>query len=449
MTEAYGSPADQPTQKIKLQFAVPDAPTQAPVLQVPVVQDQPIAAGLATVDKPELPETRNAMSCRDMIPPDQQTQAAAEAAQLLPAMLGNTQVLMEYGLGSLKGVNSLIDRLMTEVRPADIGPLKDIMRGMTLEMKSIKGKYDLSTKDGQKSYNEWQEGSVRKWFKKARNYLQEMMADMQSIDAQLEGIKTDLEQRKIELIKNVGYLDRLYVENEQAIYQLMFAIAVMENIAEQARNQQRSIPDDDATTGRRNQEAKQQLSDLILQMDVKIAEYKGRLWVAWTTSPEVRMLRLLNVGMAEKLNEAVGLTIPTMKLAIVKWRTIAIARESAQAAQTVSDATNAMMTEVAAASANAATDVMRAIQTPTILPETVSAVTDSLVQMAENILTEVANGENRRAELETTMGQSKLVLDGSSRNYNEQVVNGIVGRSKEMLAITSGPSTPPGQLPMR
>jgi uncharacterized protein YaaN involved in tellurite resistance len=214
----------------------------------------------------------------------------------------------------------------------------------------------------------------------------------------------------------------------------------MECIAELAREEVKNIPPDPPNAGNHNTELKQRLSDLIMQMDVKIGEYKGRLWVAWATSPQVRMMRVLNVGMAEKVNEAVGLTIPTMKLAIVQWRIMAETLDAAKATTAVSDTTNDMIKQVAANSAMAATEVMRVVQTPTLLPETVTAVTDSLVQMADNILAEVEAGEQRRAELNATMGQSKQILDGSQAHYSEAIVEGIVGKSKEYLALPVGHS---------
>ncbi len=421
-----------------LQFEVPGAPTEAPPLEVAPQPEKPIASGLATVS--ETPESRSGVVCKDMIPPSELAKVQAEAAKLLPEMLNNTQVLMNHGQSALQGVNGLIDRLMRELPANDTGFVRDIMRELTLTSKSLKGRYDLNTPEGKKSYDEWESSFVKKWFRKGRNYVQAMLVDMQSVDTQLEKILKDLNQHKMQAMRNIAYLDQLYGENEVAIFQLISAIAVMECIAEQARQQVATIPPDDPTTGNKNAELKQRYADLILQMDVKIGEYKGRLWVAWATSPQVRMMRVLNVGMAEKLNEAVGLTIPTMKLAIVQWRMMAESLEAAKANEAVSSATNDMLQQVAANSAQAAGQIMRAVQTPTLLPETITAVTDSLVQMAENILTEVEEGSRKRAELDATMGQSKLILDGSSAHYNEQVVNSIVGSSRQILALPAGPS---------
>jgi hypothetical protein len=96
-----------------------------------------------------------------------------------------------------------------------------------------------------------------------------------------------------------------------------------------------------------------------------------------------------------------------------------------------------MVTELARNSAVAGGAIMEVIQTPTILPETVTAVTDSMVQMAENILGAVDAGNQRRAELDRTMADSKRVLDGSQRNFDEAVVSRIVAASTQAVQLPS------------
>src|SRR5690606_11014875 len=154
-----------------------------------------------------------------------------------------------------------------------------------------------------KRYEEWEDGFFKKLFRRGRNYIQELMADVKSVDSQLDDVARDLATRKQELLRNIGFLDQLYEENEAAVFNLIYVIAVMELIVEIAKEQAAAIPQDAPNSGNANAELKQRYADLILQMNVKIGEYKGRLFVAWSTSPQVRMMRVLNVGMAEKLNE--------------------------------------------------------------------------------------------------------------------------------------------------
>lgn len=423
-----------------LKFEVPGAPTAPPPLPVPAEVEQPIATGLATVS--ETPETRQGVVCKDMIPAALQTEAQALAATTLPQMLDNTQVLMTFGLDALDGVNKLVDRLMREIDSADNAAVKAIMRTMTLNMKGFQGKYDMSDPKAKKRYEDWENSFVKKLFRRGRNFMQELLADVQSTGTQLDEIARDLTERKMAALRNIGYLDELYEENERAVFELIKVIAAMEYIVELAKQQAQAIPEDAPDTGNANSELKQRYADLILQMNVKIGEYKGRLFVAWSTSPQVRMMRILNVGMAEKLNEAVGMTIPTFKLVLVQLRIITEGLDAAKAEQSIADGTNAAVQSLAKSSAMAGGVIMKAIQTPTITVETVGIVTASLVEMADKMLAEIEIGDGVRAELEQTIGQSKVVLDGSQARFDEQLISQIVGSSTKQLALPAGSNIP-------
>jgi uncharacterized protein YaaN involved in tellurite resistance len=421
-TTAEATPAT-PT----LQFAVPGAPTAPPPLQIPQAVDKPIAAGLATVSK--TPEERQGVVCKMMIPPDQQAKAQQDAATWLPQMLDSTPKLMTFGSDSLAGVNNLVNQLMKLVGTSDLGSLGQDMKQLTLNMQSIKGKYDVTQPNGKKAYDEWQHSLLKRLIHHGRNYIEAMRVDMMSVQSQLDKLEEDINQRKNTMIRNVTYLDQLYEENEKATYDLIYAIAVMEDIVDLARQQASQIPDDAPNSGNANSELKQKYADLIMQMDVKIGEYKGRLFVAWSTSPQVRMMRVLNVGMAEKLNEADGMTIPTMKLVMVQMAILVSTQNAEKAEQAVSDATNQMVQELATTSAAAAGVIMTAVQTPTLLPETVTVVTDSMTLMADNILQAIDAGNQSRANLENVIGASKQVLDGSSRHFDEAVISKIIDGS--------------------
>lgn len=425
----------------KLQFKVPGAVTAPPPLDIPAppsAELAPIASQLEPVATS--PEARQGVNCKDMIDQSTLPQKRQEAMRLLQASLNDTDVLLGFGQAALKDVNEVIDVMLRNISAHDMGPVKALMKDAYLNLQNIKGKYDLKTPEGKKAYDEWEHGVVKRWFRKVTNYLQAMQADMLSVDTLLDRMSTDLKKRIVEARTTTKYLDELYVRNEASIYNLIDAIAVMELYVEAAQAHAKGLPDIDPNTQQEN-ELKKRLADLIMQMNIKIGEYKGRLWVAWATSPQIRMLRLLYVGEAEKLNEAANVTIYNIKLAMVMWRTQAQAAENAKAIQNIDQLNNESMKEVAAAGANTAGLVMNAVQTPSVLPDTISAVTDSLVTMADNILQAVQAGEQRRTELSAAMGQSKQVLNASQGKFNAAMVDAIIGESTKPFALPASRPT--------
>ncbi|HEY9714157.1 MAG TPA: toxic anion resistance protein, partial [Chroococcales cyanobacterium] len=323
---------DAPAAVPQLKFAIPGAATAPPPLDIPAPVDQPIASGLATI--PNNNDSRQALVCKDMIDATTLAQAQAAAKQLLPAMLKDTDVFMNYGQAALKDVNDLIDIMLKQINSSSMGPIKELMNQAYLNMRNIKGKYDLSDPKAKKAYDEWEHGKIKQLIHRGRNYFEAMRADMMTVDTQLDKLNADLKARYVDIRNTTKLLDQLYEKNEASIYTLIQTIAVMELISEQARTEAAALPDTDPVTNQQNEEKRKRV-DLIQQMDIKIAEYKGRLFVAWSTSPQLRMMRVLDVGMAEKINEAINITIYNIKLAMVEWRAQAQAVEDAKATESL------------------------------------------------------------------------------------------------------------------
>lgn len=425
----------------KLKFSLPGAPTEAPPLPVPAAPVQPIASGLATISQNA--DARQGIVCKDMLDDESELmKIRAEAEDLLPKMLQNTQVVHAYGLDALDGLNRLIDEMMALSAGHDSKEVRQIVTNFALEVKSIKGKYDLTTPEGKRSFDEWDNGRIKKLFRKARNYLESMRTDLQSTDKKLDEAAKELEIRIGRLLDIIGLLDRLYIENDKSVYLLIRRIAVMEIVAENARELASNIPDDD---NRKNQEDKRLLADLIMLLDIKIGEYKGRLWVAWATSPQVRMQRVVYVGEAEKLNEAARVTLYIAKLAIVQIRNMVEAQESAKIGQAVDGVTNELMMEVARQSAETIPAIMEAVQTPSLMPETIAAVTDSLVQMSEGIIQAIDNGQQRRAVASQQMAESKVVMDATRKDFDTKVVDHIIGTANDALVAATPSALSSGQ----
>ena len=82
---------------------------------------------------------------------------------------------------------------------------------------------------------------------------------------------------------------------------------------------------------------------------MRINEYQQRLFVAWSTSPQVRNIRTLNYGLGQRLALLVNLTIPTMKLTIAQWGLLLQANQAAQMQQAVADGANEVLSAYASA----------------------------------------------------------------------------------------------------
>lgn len=420
----------------ELQIAFPKVDEGSKALVIPTTPSAPLSTGLAAIAQQGSAVQRQQLSCSDLLRGETRVEAEALAAKLLAEMLDNPQIMMNYGLDALKDINTLVDRLLHEVEPIKIPELTQLMKNLQDQMRGVQKDYDVSDPKVREKFEKWAEG-FRSLFRRGKTMIEMLMEDVTSIEKQIDKVGAELRGKQMVLMENVTYYDALYKENEEAIKKLIHVIGIMELIRDLAADQAEAIVVGNADLGDRGQEQKARLAEFASNMDVKIAEYKGRLWVAWATSPQVRMLRTMNVALAGRINEMVNVTIPTMRMTIVVWRTMMQSQQAAEANAVVREGANEWLQNFAAAAATTTPLIAEEVQTPTISPETVYAMAKSIDEQATGIVTAMENGARRRADLDEAMLTAKQVLDASAEKISDALVNQAVDQAAKLEIATS------------
>src|SRR5262245_10949776 len=76
--------------------------------------------------------------CQRLLNPTQRDQAKTVAAQLLPAMLSNTDQLATFGNNAMEQVNGQVNRIFHEIGPVDIPELTNIMQDINDRMREFR-----------------------------------------------------------------------------------------------------------------------------------------------------------------------------------------------------------------------------------------------------------------------------------------------------------------------
>lgn len=419
-----------------IQIAFPATRTGSDLL-VPTAPDTPVNAGMSKeLTTRPVGEVKKMLSCSALLQGETLAHAQHEADELYPKMVGSTAIFMAYGTEALSGVNDLIERLLHDVEPAKIPELTSLMRELNAGMRGIQKKYDVSDPKVRDKYEHWK-GGVMRFLGQGKTMLQMLMEDVTSIESQLTKVSDTLTNKQYEMLRNVTYYDELYKLNEEEIGKVIYAIGVMELIRDKAQTAARNTTVGNANLGDRGGEQAATLVEFANNMDIKIAEYKGRLFVAWATSPQVRMMRTLDVGLAERINELTNVTVPTMKATIVQWRLLMETKDAAEMSQEVQEASNKWLTAYAAAGAQAVPMIADAVQTPTLQPATVEAMANSIAAQADAMIAAVHEGAQRRAALDAALMKGKSVIDGSTKKITDDYVQTYVDEATQPLEIAT------------
>ncbi|MEU5720778.1 toxic anion resistance protein [Micromonospora sp. NPDC047738] len=396
--------------------------------------DAAITTALATAE----PKT---FSCTALLTPAQRTQAEQAARQLYPTMLANTEALANFGNQALDQVNAQVSRIFREVGRVDIPELTSIMHEINDRMRSFRRKYDPSDPKVRETFTKFSD-AIRGLFRKGRDLLEMLFEEARTVEQQLDRVAGQLSDKQLQLRRNVVLCDELYKANEAAIGQLVGVIAVMELIRDAALADARSITVAPGAPDERDQQERLSLvTEFVQALEVRINEFQQRLFVAWSTSPQVRNIRTLNYGLGQRLALLMNLTIPTMKLTIAQWALLLQANQAADMQQAVADGANDVLSAYAAASKTAVPQIARVIQTPTVRPETILEVAESIDAQARGIEDAVRYGQQKRAEVVTAIVTANQSMSESAQRLSRTVVD-LVTRAKEPVALPPGPQLP-------
>ncbi len=382
-------------------------------------------SGLSTA-----PEKRDQLACQRLLVGETRLKAEREAGEILEKILTNTQILAVLGTDALEGVNRLNDRMLDERPPVNIPELREVMKNLSRSMRGIGKKYDPSDPKVLKRYDQVK-GGITSLFHFGKNFMEEFLDDVRSLQDQFKKVTTTLENKQYGLLKNVGYYDEFYKLNEKEIDRLIYVIGQMEIIRDMAAQKAAQIQIGDTGMGDRGTEERAQILELVTILENKIIAFKGRLWVAWAMAPQIRNMRAISLGLSARIDQTVDITIPTMKNTIVLWLTLSEAQQAEQFNRNVEDANNESMTRFANAAKAMVPVLADALATPALDPRTVVAWTESLAAQADGVVQALETGQKKRAELERAMIAGKTVIDEATQRVNQAQLEQVLAAAQE------------------
>jgi len=231
-----------------------------------------------------------------------------------------------------------------------------------------------------------------------------LLKDAKGLQKYLDSLKADLIEKQGELRLNVARCNEIYSSNETAIRNMVVYIALMECMWDEAEAAKSAIVIDDADPQvRERREERDRLVAWIGQLEVRTGEFKQRLFVAWATSPQIRNIRSISWGLAQRLGLLVNLTIPVFELTVVQWAMALQASQAADTAEAVQETNQHALEAWAQASGALVPAAAKVIQAPSMDPSAIVAIAQSLQEQADGFVEAYKEGREKRAAMEAAM----------------------------------------------
>lgn len=366
--------------------------------------------------------------------PEQQTGIRAKAPQLVDNFLANQNALLDFGKEAVEEVNATVNHILSEQKKIEIPQVDELLANTNRELNGFVAKYkDISTS----VELEKKPGFIQRLFKQAKNDLQEFYFDSQTIEKKMDSMAASVVKQEEVLARNIVSAELLIENNTKSIENLVGVIAFIEatgqEAAERAKQAQEQIANLAPTTVEYQvaSEKLARVTEVANILEQQHSEYMSRLYVAWTTTPQMRNLVKVSSDMKQRLGMLRRNTIPTMKLSIAQLGIMQQSIKSSQTADAIVNANNAALQMLADTSKEAIPMMERIAQNPTLSVASVTKLAESLVAQNNGIIAAIDEGRQKRRELEAAIVRSAETINDSVKLRDQKIIAALLDQGKE------------------
>lgn len=369
--------------------------------------------------------------------PDQQAAIHAKAPQLVDRFLANQNSLLDFGKEAVEEVNATVNQILSEQKKLEIPQVDELLANTNRELNGFVAKYkDISTT----AELEKKPGFFQRLFKQAKNDLQEFYFDSQSLEKKMDGMAASVVKQEEILARNIVSAELLIENNTKSIENLVGVIAFIEatgqEAAQRAKTLQGELAQHDPTSVdyQRLSETLAHTTEVANILEQQHSEYMSRLYVAWTTTPQMRNLVKVSSDMKQRLGMLRRNTIPTMKLSIAQLGILQQSIKSSQTADAIINANNAALQMLADTAKEAIPMMERTAQSPTLSVASVTKLAESLVAQNNGIIAAIDEGRQKRRELEAAIVRSAETINDSVKLRDEKIIAALLEEGRQAQA---------------
>ncbi|WP_032511145.1 toxic anion resistance protein [Streptococcus suis] len=366
--------------------------------------------------------------------PEQQTGIRAKAPQLVDNFLANQNALLDFGKEAVEEVNATVNHILSEQKKIEIPQVDELLANTNRELNGFVAKYkDISTT----AELEKKPGFFQRLFKQTKNDLQEFYFDSQTIEKKMDSMAASVVKQEEVLARNIVSAELLIENNTKSIENLVGVIAFIEATGQEAA--QRAKAEQERLAGLQPTTVDYQVASEKLARVTEVAnileqqhsEYMSRLYVAWTTTPQMRNLVKVSSDMKQRLGMLRRNTIPTMKLSIAQLGILQQSIKSSQTADAIVNANNAALQMLSDTSKEAIPMMERTAQNPTLSVASVTKLAESLVAQNNGIIAAIDEGRQKRRELEAAIVRSAETINDSVKLRDQKIIAALLEQGKE------------------
>ena len=306
----------------------------------------------------------------------------------------DSQAVLQYGVGAQRNISSFSDNILTQVRSKDSGYVGELMSDLVLKVKEV----DVDGLD---------EGFLDKlpFLKNASRAVKKFMQRYEKLEVQIDRIEQQLDQARMQMLKDITMFDGLYEKNLEYFRELQIYIAAGEEKLKEL--QEITLPQLHAEATAKGDAMSAQVvrdfEDTVNRFEKKIHDLKLSKAVAIQTAPQIRLIQNNDKMLVDKIQTAILSTIPLWKSQIVIALGLHRQESVLKMQRSVSDTTNTLLTKNTELLRQNSTEVARESERGIVDLETLKKVNADLISTIEETIKIQQEGRAARQNAETEL----------------------------------------------
>ena len=343
------------------------------------------------IQKPEPVEAETAEVQAEELTPEQRARVE-EIKNGIDLM--DSQTTLQYGVGAQRNISGFSDNILAQVRSKDSGYVGALMSDLVLKVKDV-------------GVDELDEGVLNKipFLKNASRTMKKFMQRYEKLEVQIDHIEQELEQARMQMLKDITMFDGLYEKNLEYFHELqIYIVAGEEKLTELREVTLPRLREQAAAKGDpMSAQLVRDFEDTVNRFEKKIYDLKLSKTVAIQTAPQIRLIQNNDKMLVDKIQTAILSTIPLWKSQIVIALGLSRQENVLKMQRSVSDATNELLAKNAELLKQNSVDVAREAQRGIVDLETLKKVNADLIATIEETIKIQQEGRTARKNAEAEL----------------------------------------------
>ena len=343
------------------------------------------------LEKPEPEDVEAVRAQVEELTPEQRAQVE-ELKNSIDLM--DSQTAIQYGVGIQRNISGFSDNILSQVRSKDSGYVGELMSELVLKVKDV-------------GVDQLDDGILDKipFLKNASRTIKKFMQRYEKLEVQIDHIEQQLEQARMQMLKDITMFDGLYEKNLEYFQELqIYIVAGEEKVKELRETTLPKLHEEAAAKGDpMSAQAVRDFEDTVNRFEKKIHDLKLSKTIAIQTAPQIRLIQNNDKMLVDKIQTAILSTIPLWKSQIVIALGLHRQETVLKMQRSVTDATNTLLTKNAELLKQNSVDVARESQRGIVDLETLKKVNEDLIATIEETIKIQQEGRAARRNAEAEL----------------------------------------------